>query len=144
MEDGRTMRISGSLIPINAKRVGRAGLVKIKFNVFRRATGGHKTVVAVRMSIFSVSGDAIIGAVPACSVEAPIFGHQPLQHVARKAVIIQPVIAQAQVEGRTVQHAPAYASHRVVHGGDCFNEPVMIEGSPEEDSSKSGERSRAY
>jgi len=27
---------------------------------------------------------------------------------------------------------------------DRFNEPVMIEGSPEEDSSQSGKRSRAY
>jgi hypothetical protein len=35
------MRISVSLIPINTKRVGRSGSVKIKFNVFRRATGGH-------------------------------------------------------------------------------------------------------
>jgi hypothetical protein len=136
MEDGRTMRISVSLIPINAKRVGRAGLVRIKFNVFRRATGGHKTVAAVRMSIFSlsrrkisftyvhrligshirhqarlrslrlwnhsdqrgkvISGDAIIGAVPACSVEAPIFGHQPLQNVAQKAVIISTMSHFAQ------------------------------------------------
>jgi hypothetical protein len=53
-----------------------------------------------------------------------------------KAVIVPHVIAQVRVEGTTVHRAPAYASRSVVHGGDRFNEPVMIKGSPEKDSSQ--------
>jgi hypothetical protein len=61
-----------------------------------------------------------------------------------KAVIVPPVIAQVRVEGTTVHRAPAYASRRVVHCGDCFNEPVIIKGAPEKGSSQPGMRSRAY
>ena len=61
-----------------------------------------------------------------------------------KAVIVPPVIAQVHVEGTTVHRAPAYASRRVVHGVDRFNEAVMVKDYPEKDSSQPGMCSRAY